>query len=89
MNERGMFHVKPPMQPKLRRPAIEIVQERIAALPSNVLVMRMCKCGRGPWRKNQRNCIHCHRDAQKKHKASLKAQAAALETILSRLKRLG
>ena len=31
----------------------------------------LCKCGRGPWRKGQRNCHVCNREANKKYRLSL------------------
>jgi hypothetical protein len=31
-----------------------------------------CKCGRGPWRKGQRNCVLCNREANGKYRKSLK-----------------
>jgi hypothetical protein len=35
----------------------------------------LCKCGRGPWRKGQRNCLTCNREANKKYRVSLKRTA--------------
>lgn len=32
----------------------------------------LCKCGRGPWRKGQRNCQACNREANRKYRISLK-----------------
>lgn len=32
----------------------------------------MCKCGRAPWRKGQRNCVLCNREANRKYRESLK-----------------
>jgi hypothetical protein len=32
----------------------------------------MCKCGRAPWRKGQRNCVACNREANRKYRESLK-----------------
>ena len=29
----------------------------------------LCKCGRGPWRKGQRNCHVCNREANAKYRA--------------------
>ncbi len=46
----------------------------------------MCKCGRGPWRPGQRNCVHCNRDANRKYRESLKREAARLK-ILSETRR--
>lgn len=34
---------------------------------------RMCKCGRGPWRPGQRNCVQCNREANGKYRLSLEA----------------
>lgn len=42
---------------------------------TNVLAVRMCKCGRAPHRKGQRNCHHCNRDANKRYKAQMKRDA--------------
>ncbi len=35
---------------------------------------KMCKCGRGPWRKGQRNCIYCNREANAKYRESLRIE---------------
>ncbi len=32
----------------------------------------MCKCGRGPWRKGQRNCVRCNREANTRYRQSLR-----------------
>ena len=32
----------------------------------------LCKCGRGPWRKGQRNCLACNREANSRYRKSLK-----------------
>ena len=47
--------------------------ERGAApnLPEGQAV-KMCKCGRGPWRSGQRNCIYCNREANAAYRNSLK-----------------
>jgi hypothetical protein len=34
--------------------------------------IKMCKCGRGPWRKAQRNCLVCNREANTRYRESLK-----------------
>lgn len=39
---------------------------------------RLCKCGRAPWRKGQRNCIVCNREANRRYRDSLKRQTARL-----------
>ena len=36
----------------------------------------LCKCGRGPWRKGQRNCLACNREANAKYRVSLKKSAS-------------
>jgi hypothetical protein len=34
---------------------------------------RLCKCGRGPWRPGQRNCLICNREANNRYRKSLQA----------------
>lgn len=41
----------------------------------------LCKCGRAPWRRGQRNCVFCNREANRKYRESLKSQAARLKQI--------
>jgi hypothetical protein len=38
--------------------------------------LRLCKCGRAPWRKGQRNCAFCNREANKRYRDSLKREEA-------------
>jgi len=40
--------------------------------------LRLCKCGRASWRKGQRNCAVCNREANRRYRDSLKRQAARL-----------
>ena len=40
---------------------------------------RPCKCGRGPCRKGQRNCLACNREANRKYRMSLKRPSAAMD----------
>jgi hypothetical protein len=42
---------------------------------------RPCKCGRGPWRPGQRNCLTCNREANKRYRQSLKKQEQKLKSI--------
>lgn len=42
----------------------------------------LCKCGRGPCRKNQRNCLDCNREANAKYRAELKRQQEAIKRAL-------
>lgn len=58
-----------------KRPSLEIVQERLASLPRVVIQMPMCKCGRAPWRKGQKNCHFCNLEAGRKFKAELRKQS--------------
>jgi hypothetical protein len=44
----------------------------IAAEPVVEKPPHMCKCGRAPWRKHQRNCVFCNREANRKYRESLK-----------------
>ena len=37
---------------------------------------RLCKCGRAPHRKGQRNCAFCNREANAKYRQSLKRMEA-------------
>jgi hypothetical protein len=37
---------------------------------------RLCRCGRAPWRKGQRNCGICNREANRRYRESLKWQLA-------------
>jgi hypothetical protein len=39
---------------------------------------KLCKCGRAPHRKGQRNCAYCNRDANRKYRISLKRMEARL-----------
>jgi hypothetical protein len=39
---------------------------------------RLCKCGRAPWRKGQRNCVLCNREANRKYRESLRTMTRAL-----------
>lgn len=41
----------------------------------------LCKCGRAPWRKGQRNCVFCNREANAKYRESLKRQVMRLKTL--------
>lgn len=41
----------------------------------NVLAIPLCRCGRAPHRKAQRNCHHCNREANKKYKAQMNRDA--------------
>lgn len=43
--------------------------------PDNLIQIRMCKCGRAPWRSKARNCHFCHKEANKKYRQSLKRDA--------------
>jgi hypothetical protein len=45
----------------------EIIAEPVGEKPPHI-----CKCGRAPWRKNQRNCVFCNREANRKYRESLK-----------------
>jgi hypothetical protein len=38
----------------------------------------ICRCGRGPWRKGQRNCLTCNREANKRYRESLRKEEARL-----------
>lgn len=38
----------------------------------NVATVKMCKCGRGPYRKSGRNCNFCNAEANRKYRLSLK-----------------
>jgi len=42
-------------------------------------VLRLCKCGRAPHRKGQRNCLFCNREANRKYRLSLRREEARLE----------
>lgn len=44
----------------------------LGSIPCEPPLLRMCKCGRGPWRKGQRNCVHCNREANCKYRKSLR-----------------
>ncbi len=46
---------------------------------------RLCKCGRGPWRKGQRNCLTCNREANKRYRESLKIGVAKLRVLQTKL----
>lgn len=49
----------------------ELLSSTVIAAPES-LPVKMCKCGRAPWRKNQRNCVFCNREANAKYRESLK-----------------
>lgn len=42
------------------------------SIPAELPPLHMCKCGRGPWRKGQRNCALCNREGNRKYRLSLK-----------------
>jgi hypothetical protein len=44
----------------------------------NVLTIKLCKCGRAPHRKGQRNCHFCNREANTKYRRELKRMEAKL-----------
>jgi hypothetical protein len=46
-----------------------------AATQDEAAPQRLCKCGRAPWRKGQRNCGICNREANKRYRESLKWQS--------------
>jgi hypothetical protein len=48
------------------------------AVPQVALTPRQCKCGRGPWRKGQRNCVFCNREANARYRESLRREEEAL-----------
>ena len=39
---------------------------------ANIHVIKLCKCGRAPHRKGQRNCHFCNREANAKYRRELK-----------------
>jgi len=41
----------------------------------------LCRCGRAPRRKAQRNCHLCHAEANRRYRASVKQQNEALRRI--------
>jgi hypothetical protein len=41
----------------------------------------LCRCGRAPRRKAQRNCHLCHAEANRRFRASVKQQNEALKRI--------
>jgi hypothetical protein len=41
----------------------------------------LCRCGRAPKRKAQRNCHLCHAEANRRYRASVKQQNEALKRI--------
>jgi hypothetical protein len=41
----------------------------------------LCRCGRAPRRKAQRNCHLCHAEANRRYRASVKQQNEALKRI--------
>jgi hypothetical protein len=45
----------------------------------NLLVIKLCKCGRAPHRKGQRNCHHCNREANAKYRRELKRMEIRLK----------
>jgi hypothetical protein len=51
----------------------------------SVAVARLCKCGRAPHRKGQRNCAFCNREANAKYRQSLKRMEARLAQITRQL----
>jgi hypothetical protein len=53
----------------------------------SVPALRLCKCGRAPHRKGQRNCLLCNREANKKYRESLKRETARWEILALRQKK--
>jgi hypothetical protein len=45
------------------------------------LVSCLCRCGRAPRRKAQRNCHLCHAEANRRYRASVKQQNEALRRL--------
>jgi hypothetical protein len=43
----------------------------------------LCRCGRAPRRKAQRNCHLCHAEANRRYRASVKQQNEALKRQLA------
>ena len=46
---------------------------------TNILTIKLCKCGRAPHRKNQRNCHFCNREANAKYRRELKRMEGRLK----------
>ena len=55
------------MERDAKFPVIESAADAAPDQPVHV-----CKCGRAPWRKGQRNCVLCNREANRKYRESLK-----------------
>jgi len=45
------------------------------------MVSCLCRCGRAPRRKAQRNCHLCHAEANRRYRASVKQQNETLKRI--------
>jgi hypothetical protein len=48
------------------------------------VVSCLCRCGRAPRRKAQRNCHLCHAEANRRYRASVKRQNEALRRFEAR-----
>ncbi len=50
-------------------------------LAGEMVELKMCRCGRAPHRKGQRNCHVCNREANRKYRAELKRMERRLLLI--------
>lgn len=48
---------------------------------TNVLLLKMCKCGRAPHRQHARNCHFCNADAQKRYRRRMLESNRKLKEI--------